>query len=90
MAKVEDTLQERGKNYGNYREQTTISKNIKEAMQERDKYWEMESDQQDALEMIAVKMSRIVNGDPDYADNWADIAGYATLVKDRLEGNERK
>ena len=90
MAKVEDTLQERGKNYGNYREQTTISKNIKEAMQERAKYWEMESDQQDALEMIAVKMSRIVNGDPDYADNWADIAGYATLVKDRLEGNERK
>lgn len=90
MADIEDTLQERGKNYGNYREQTTISKNIKEAMQERAKYWEMESDQQDALEMIAVKMSRIVNGDPDYADNWADIAGYATLVKDRLEGNERK
>ncbi len=90
MADVSSTLAERGKNYGNYREQTTISKNIKEAMQERAKYWEMESDQQDALEMIAVKMSRIVNGDPDYADNWADIAGYATLVKDRLEGNERK
>lgn len=35
-------------------------------------------------------MQKITNGDPDYADNWADIAGYATLVKDRLEGNERK
>ena len=85
-----DTLTERGKRYGNYMEQTTISNNIKEAMQANPTYWQMETDQKDALEMIAVKMSRIVNGDPNYADNWADIAGYATLVKDRLEGNERK
>lgn len=89
MTNVSDTLDERGKRYGNYLEQTTISKNIKDAMQVVPEYWEMESDQQDALEMIAVKMSRIVNGDPDYADNWADIAGYATLVKERLEGNVR-
>ena len=85
-----DTLTERGERYGNYMEQTTISNNIKRAMQEIPAFWEMDTDQKDALEMIAVKMSRIVNGDPDYADNWADIAGYATLVKDRLEGNERK
>lgn len=89
MAEIRETLEERGKNYGNYREQTTISKNIKEAMQERAKYWEMESDQQDALEMIAVKMSRIINGTPDYSDNWWDIAGYATLVAERLDGIDR-
>ena len=46
-------------------------------------------DQDDALTMIAVKISRIVNGDPDYSDNWRDIAGYATLVADRLDGKER-
>jgi len=90
MSKTSDTLAERGKTYGNYREQTAISNKIKEAMREVPSFWDMETDQQDALEMIAVKLSRIVNGDPDYADNWADIAGYATLVKDRLEGNERK
>lgn len=90
MKSVGDTLAERGKRYGNYLEQTAISNKIKEAMQENPAYWSMESDQKDALEMIAVKMSRIVNGDHDYADNWADIAGYATLVKDRVEGNERK
>lgn len=83
-------LTERGTRYGNYLEQTAISNKIKESMQEIPTYWDMATDQKDALEMIAVKMSRIVNGDPDYADNWADIAGYATLVKDRLEGNERK
>jgi hypothetical protein len=43
-------------------------------------------DQQEALDMIFHKIGRIVNGDPDYADSWIDIAGYATLVADRLEG----
>jgi hypothetical protein len=43
----------------------------------------------EALEMICVKMARIMNGDPLYRDNWVDIAGYAKLVSDRLEGKER-
>ena len=43
----------------------------------------------EALEMICTKMARIINGDPTYADNWLDIAGYAKLVADRLEGKSR-
>jgi len=35
--------------------------------------------------MICHKIGRIVNGDPNYYDSWADIAGYAKLVSDRLE-----
>lgn len=84
-----DTLEERGKRYGNYLHQTEISSAIKETFR-GDAFDEMETDQQDALEMIAVKISRIINGDPNYSDNWRDIAGYATLVADRLDGNERK
>ena len=45
----------------------------------------MDDDQREALEMIAHKIARILNGDPNYADNWIDIAGYATLVANRLE-----
>jgi hypothetical protein len=45
--------------------------------------------QWEALEMIAHKIGRIVNGDPDYADSWIDIAGYAKLVADELQGVER-
>jgi hypothetical protein len=37
--------------------------------------------------MICHKMARIVNGDADYDDSWIDIAGYATLVAERLRGN---
>jgi hypothetical protein len=46
-------------------------------------------DQWEALEMIASKMSRIVNGNPDKVDNWDDIAGYAKLISDRLRGTPR-
>ena len=41
--------------------------------------------QQEALDMIATKMARIVNGDPDKVDNWDDISGYAKLVSDVLQ-----
>jgi hypothetical protein len=34
-------------------------------------------------------MGRIVNGNPDKVDHWKDIAGYAMLVADRLEGTAR-
>lgn len=94
MAEIDETLVERGNRYGNYLDQTTIIKNIETAIHESGNagiaWLDMESDQKDALYMIIVKMSRILNGDPDYADNWRDIAGYATLVAERLEGIERK
>jgi len=45
----------------------------------------MAADQKEAVEMIAHKLGRIVNGDPHYDDSWVDIAGYAKLVSDRLQ-----
>ncbi len=38
--------------------------------------------------MIFHKIARIINGDPNYADSWVDIAGYATLVANRLENKK--
>ena len=39
--------------------------------------------QLEALDMICLKLSRIITGQPDFGDHWRDIAGYATLVADR-------
>jgi len=90
VADIKDTLTERGTKYGNYKDQTRISRSLMDEMQTTQVWDSLETDQEDALMMIAVKISRILNGDPNYADNWHDIAGYATLVADRLDGNERK
>jgi len=37
--------------------------------------------QGEAIHMICVKLARIVCGDPNHADHWDDIAGYARLGK---------
>lgn len=44
--------------------------------------------QQEALEMIVHKIGRIINpgADPNYDDSWRDIAGYAQLVVDQING----
>jgi hypothetical protein len=42
--------------------------------------------QQEALDMIQHKIGRILNGDPDYVDNWDDIAGYSQLISKILRG----
>jgi len=43
-----------------------------------------EADMREALEMILHKIARILNGNPNYADSWQDIAGYAQLIVKRL------
>ncbi len=53
-------------------------------MRTREGWIRLSFSQREALEMIAHKIGRILNGDPDYADSWHDIAGYAKLVEDEL------
>jgi hypothetical protein len=40
--------------------------------------------------MIFCKITRILTGDPNYTDNWHDIAGYAKLVEIELNKLEQK
>lgn len=42
--------------------------------------------QAEALAMIASKIARIVNGNPNEIDHWVDIQAYAKLVADEIEG----
>ena len=44
----------------------------------------LDPDMKEALEMISLKVARILNGDADVTDHWHDIAGYARLVEKRL------
>ena len=38
--------------------------------------------------MVQHKIARILNGDPNYIDNWIDLVGYSQLVVNRLEKEE--
>ena len=86
--KVEDVLKERGERYGSFEGHAEITIGLSRviALECLKRQKELQADQAEALHMICHKIARIINGDPDYADNWVDIAGYATLVADRLQG----
>lgn len=80
---VEDTLIERGNRYGAFADHAKIAQNIKRGMQ-CEGYDNLPDMHRQALEVIADKIARILNGDPNYKDNWHDIQGYAKLVEDRI------
>jgi len=85
---IHDTLTERGKRYGEFRDQATITQAIKNAMLLGQQWENLQDDQKECLDMIANKVGRILNGDPNYIDSWWDIIGYTQLVVDRLREDE--
>lgn len=89
MSEIEAVLQERQLVYGGFLRQSQITADLKGIMRAY-VAWEdvLAPDQREALEQIATKIARILNGNPNYADNWRDIEGYARLIANRLSAKE--
>ena len=84
-AGIDAVLAERGSRYGEFDEHARITQAITSG-----RSWAgMADSQKEALEMVAHKMGRIVNGDPAYVDSWTDLIGYARLAERELLGGER-
>jgi hypothetical protein len=84
MIDIAHTLAERGSRYGSFEGHAKITQAIKAAMQDSPNWSLLPADMKEALEMVAHKCGRILNGDPHFHDSWHDIVGYAKLVADRL------
>lgn len=85
---IEDTLEERGNRYGNFKDHAKITQDLKYIMKQSVNWVGLPNDMQEALEMIAHKIGRILNGDPEYKDSWVDIEGYAHLVSVTLKDDK--
>jgi len=81
---IDDILSARLKTYGSFDDHSSISQGIKQVMFNTDKWQDLPDDQKEALEMIAHKIARILNGDSNYKDSWTDIIGYTTLIEKKL------
>lgn len=79
-------LAERGSTHGPYSLHAEITQRLTMTMAEAGyKNWtNLSHAQKEALHMIAHKIGRILAGNPDYADHWDDIAGYAKLVSNEI------
>jgi len=92
MAKLSNltrTLIERGKTHGDFRTNGSIMQRLKTDMRAEPGWDNLTEEQKEALEMIQHKIGRILSGNPNEPDHWKDIAGYATLVQQILEGTYR-
>lgn len=88
---VDAILDQRHQTYGKFIQLAEIAVELREVitlhLSLRQKT--LAPDQEEALMLISSKIARIINGDSDHIDSWRDVAGYATLVADRLDGRAR-
>lgn len=89
---IREVLAQRGKLYGKFSDHALIAQRFKQVMQNTAVFKRngLSVEKLEALEMIFHKIARILNGDPNYADSWIDIAGYAKLVADELEEDPQR
>ena len=92
-SKIEATLAERGKTHGDFRENGRIMQQLKAIARtgvnwpgDIDPELPLSMEQREAIDMILHKVGRILSGNPNEPDHWRDIAGYATLCQQIIEG----
>ena len=85
---VNTLLQERALQYGTFVSLAKTAQEFKSVLYRElgSRNKRLADDQSEALDMILHKIARVINGDANHVDSWADIAGYATLVAERLQG----
>lgn len=91
MADITQTLAERGARYGDFTDHARVSTALRTQVFAEWRRRKLDGTEAipdvviEATSMICHKLARIATGDPLYADSWHDIAGYATLVEQRLQ-----
>jgi len=83
-------LNERARTHGDYAVHALITQDLKRVIAHHvaDLDRRLDDDMAETLDMIAHKIGRIIAGNPAEPDHWRDIAGYAQLVANRLEGDQ--
>lgn len=92
---LDQTLAQRGSHYGNWGKQGTIAAQLKRVVRsvlDKDSTAPtrrtLMSAEQESIDMILHKISRLVCGDPAAQDDtWRDIAGYAEIARKLRESD---
>ena len=76
---VTEILQERQSTHGTFSEAAETVQRLKYLMHSAPNWDKLSNAQREALEMVQHKIGRILHGDPNHLDSWADLQGYARL-----------
>lgn len=76
---VADTVEQRGSRYGSMEDNAILTQALMDCINMHQH--KLSAVHLECIHMIFHKVSRMTIGDPMYADNAHDIAGYATLLE---------
>ena len=79
MADRDPLLVERQKTHGSFAMNAKVAQQLRFEFRDWTNYAEISAVHAEALDMIALKLSRILSGQANFKDHWDDIAGYAKL-----------
>lgn len=79
------TLSERGSTHGDFTENGKVMQSMKALWRAHPGWDRLTPVQCEVLDMIALKVGRVLCGDPNFKDHWHDIAGYAKLAEERCK-----
>ena len=82
-------LAEREKTHGNYDLSANVSQMLKEILRVQPNWEKLTDRQRESLEMICLKLSRIVSGSASFRDHWDDVEGYARLGGESVTDNDQ-
>lgn len=84
---VEATLVNRDQTHGDYREVASLYCGLKRVIGDylHKTGKQIPTDVQMSLDMILVKIARIVAGNPLFHDHWHDVEGYSRLISREVE-----
>ena len=77
---MNELLEERGKTHGDFSLNAHYAQKLRNMWRASDGWASMPEVQREALDNIALKLSRILSGQSTFRDHYQDIAGYATLA----------
>lgn len=95
---MQELLNERQTQYGNFHTFANLSQTLNNIILQHyanthvnseGKVQPMPEFVMEAIHMICHKLSRIANGNPYHLDSWQDIAGYALLPVQIIEGAQK-
>ena len=82
---VKQILDERPKTHGDFTDGARFTQSVLQLAATMPGYSRATAVHKEGFHMIVHKLQRILAGDPDFAEHWHDVAGYANLVADRCE-----
>ena len=80
-------LKDRGKIYGEFSHNAAIAQALKSLLRGAPNWGRLAPYQQETLDQISSKISRLLVGDWLDEDGWDDIEGYAALTAERVKND---